>query len=143
MLYLNRGWSRVLFVGSYLFLGPGLVLDAAGTAVIRHTVGVDDRVSLHDCPVDVGGVDDGLIHMHHSGVVGKGAAAPFSAGKTDAPIAEAVVHPAVVADVTAPIAFVEDKAAARPAPVVGGPESAPIGRRHPGTGNPVVIPFVV
>ena len=143
MLHLESGWRRVLFMHRNQFLGSCGVLDAARTAVIGHMVGVDDGVSLHNRPVDVGGVNDSLIHMHHRGVVGKGVAAPFTAGKADAPIAEAVVHAAVVAHVAAPVALMEHIAATGPAPPVGGPESALIGSRHPCAGNPVVIPIVI
>jgi hypothetical protein len=87
--------------------GTGGVLNAAGTAVISYVMGVGDGVPLDNGPVNVGGMDDGLIHMNHCSVIGKGAAAPLAAGKADASIAEAIVDAAVVADMAAPIAAME------------------------------------
>jgi hypothetical protein len=83
------------------------VLNAAGAAVVGYMVVVDDGVSLHNRPVDIGGVDDGLIHVHHCGVVSKGVAAPLAAREANPPVAEAVIDAAVVTHVTAPVALME------------------------------------
>jgi hypothetical protein len=128
----------LLVLGSPL-LGGGGVLDAAGTAAISNAVVIGDRVSLHNRPVNVGGVDGVLIYAHDGGVIGKFAAAPLAAGKADALVAEAVVHATVVAHVAPPVAPVEPVAATGPVPVVGRPERALIGSFDPGTGHPVVI----
>jgi hypothetical protein len=104
---------------------------------------VGNDASLDYRPVNICGVNYGLVHMHDSGVIGEGAAAPLAAGKSDAAVSEAVIHAAVVADVRPPIAFMEDIAATLPAPIVGGPQKAGLRRRHPGTGNPEVVPIVV
>ena len=116
------------------------VLYAVGSAAIGNVVVVDDRVVHHNRPVNVGSVNDGLIHMHHRGVIGKVAAPPFAAGKTDTLIAAAVVHAAVVAHVRTPVAMIEAIVAAGPVPIWRRPQRALVGSRHPGAGNPVVIP---
>ena len=133
----------MLFVFETPLLSCGLVLNAVRTPVVGHMAGIGNDVPLHDRPVNVGGVDDVLIHMHDGGVIGKGAAAPLAAGKTDAPIAVAVVHAAVVADVVAPIAVIEAIVAVGPAPVGRRPQRAWIGSRNPGAGNPVVVPIAI
>jgi hypothetical protein len=123
--------------------GAGGVLNAAGTAVVGHPMGVGDDAPLDNCPVNVGGVDDIPIHMDDRGVIGKGAAAPFAAGKAVASIAVAIVDAAVVADMAAPIAAMESVLAFRPDPVVGRPQRALIGRLHPGAGHPVIIALIL
>jgi hypothetical protein len=138
MLCLELGWSRVLLVLGSPLLGGGGVLDAAGTAAIGNTVPVGDCVSLHNRPVNVGGVDGVLIYAHDGGVISKLAAAPLAAGKADALVAEAVIHSTVVAHVAAPVAPMEPVAAIRPAPVVGRPKRARVGRLYPDPGHPVV-----
>jgi hypothetical protein len=129
----------MLFAGGCALLWPGLVLDATGTAVVGNAPVVDNRVSLHNCAVDIGGVNDGLIHAHHRSVIGKLIAAPLAARKADATVAVTVVHAAVVAHVTAPVALMEPVAPTGPAPIMGRPQCAFIGRLHPRTRNPEVI----
>ncbi len=121
----------------------GGVLNAAGTAVVGHVVGVGDDASLDNRPVNVGSVDHGLIHMDDRGVIGKGAAAPLAAGKADASIAVAVVDAAVVANVAAPIAAMEAVVAVGPVPVVGRPQRALIGSWNPGAGYPVIAALIL
>ena len=104
-----------------LFGRRGLVPDPARTAIIGNVVVVDDGVILYNRPVNVSGVDDVFVHTHHRGVIGKGAAAPFAARETDPPVAEAVVHTAIVANVLAPIAVMKPIPAVVPAPVGGCP----------------------
>jgi hypothetical protein len=140
VLCLELGWSHVLLVLGSPLLGGGGVLNATRTAAIGNAVRVDDCVSLHNRPINVGGVDDVLIYAHDRGVIGKLATAPLATGKADALVAEAVVHATVVAHVAAPVAPVESVAATVPIPVVGRPERALIGSLYPGAGDPVVIP---
>src|ERR1035437_1230389 len=143
VLRLETCRSRMPLALGNPLLGSGGVLNTAWTAVIGNAVVVDDRVSLHNRPVNVGGMDDGLIHVHDRGVIGKLAAAPLAAGKADAPVAEAVVHAPVVAYVAAPIALMEPILSAGPAPVVGCPQRALIGSRYPCAGHPVVVPVAI
>jgi hypothetical protein len=132
-------WSGVLLAGGNLLLGSGGVPNAAGAAAIRNVTVPGDRISFHDRPVNIGGVNDILIHTHHRGVIGKLVAAPLAAGKADALVAVAVVHAAVVTDVTSPVAPVEPVAPTVPVPVIRSPKRALIGSGDPGAGNPVVV----
>jgi hypothetical protein len=143
VLCLEAGRSRMLLARGCLLLGSGGVLNATRPAVVGHMIGVGNDAPLHNSPVNVGRVDDGLIHVHDCGVIGKGVAAPLAAGKADASVAAAVVHAAVVADVAAPITVMKPVVAAGPAPVVGGPQRALIGSRNPGAGHPEVVSIVV
>ena len=138
VLGLELGRSHVLVVRGHQFLRRGGVLNAARAAVVGHMIGVGDDPGLHDCRVDVGGVDDGLIHMHDGGVVGERTPAPLAPGKADAAVAEAVVHAPVVANVRAPIAIMEPVMAALPAPIGRGPQRALVGRGNPGAGHPEI-----
>jgi hypothetical protein len=133
----------MLLVFSCPLRGAGGVLYAAGTAVVGHVMGVGDDAPLDNCPVNVGGVDDGPIHMDDRSVIGEGAAAPLAAGKAVASIAVAIVDAAVVADMASPIAAMESVLAFRPVPVVGCPQRALIGRLDPGAGHPVVVALIL
>jgi hypothetical protein len=133
----------VLVVCGYLLSGRGSVLNAAGTAAIGDAVAVGDCISLHTCPVDIGGVDRVLIHVHDRGVVSKLVAAPLAADESDALIAEAIVHAAVVANVTAPVAPMKPVAAAVPVPVIRRPKRTVIRSLYPGSGHPVVVALIL
>jgi hypothetical protein len=127
----------LVVLGKTLF-GARVVMDAVWAAAEGHMAVADDEASF-DTPVILEGVVDVVaVHMHHHGVVVEVVAAPLSAGKADAAVTEAVVHAAVVADVRAPVAFMEVIAAAIPSPVRGRPQRAFIWGGHPGAGNPVV-----
>jgi hypothetical protein len=138
VLDLVGGGSYVLIVCGDQFLRRRGMLNATGASTIGNVVIVDDRVGVDDGSVDVDVGDDGLIHAHDRGVIGKLVSAPLAAGKADAHIAEAVIHAAVVADVGTPVALVKSVVAALPAPVGGRPQRTLIGSGHPGTGNPEV-----
>src|SRR6185437_15850263 len=99
---------------------------------------VHHRVLVHDSGVDVGIVDDGAVYVNHRGVIGKLTSAPLAAYKADTHVAVSVVDAAVVAHVHAPVSWVEQVNATRPAPVWGSPEGAFVRRGHPGTGHPVI-----
>jgi hypothetical protein len=142
-LRLDTGRSRMHFVLGSTLRRAGGVLNATRTAVVGHVMRIGDDASLHHCPINVGSVNNGLIHMHDRGVIGKVATAPLAAGKADAAVAVAVVHAAVVADVAAPIALMEAIVAVGPAPVVGRPQRAFIGSWNPGAGHPVVVSIVI
>jgi hypothetical protein len=98
-----------------------VVMNAARTAAITYVAVPGDVASFHNSPVHVNRVK-AHAHMHDRGVIGKDSAAPLAAGKSDAPIAEAVVHAAVVAHVRTPVAAMEDIHAVFPAPVVRRPQ---------------------
>jgi len=113
-------------------------MDAA-----RASAESDVAVPFHKASTDTlvvleGGMDVAAVHMHDRGVVVEVVAAPLSAGKADAAIAEAVVYAAVVAHVRTPVALMEAIPAAFPTPVGGRPQRAFIRGGHPCAGNPVV-----
>jgi len=139
VLRLVAGRSYMPLTRGSQFLGRGGVLYATRTAAVGNVAVVHDRVSLHNRPVDVGGVNDGLIHAHDRGVVGKLVAAPLAAGEADPPVAKAVVDASVIAYVPTPIATMEPIVAAEPAPIVGCPQRTLIRSHHPGAGHPVVV----
>ena len=122
--------------------GRGLMMDAARSAAVPYMAVPGDVASFHNSPVHVHRVK-AHAHMHDRGVIGKDAAAPFAAGKADAPVAEAVVHAAVVAHVRTPVPIMEEIAAAGPAPVAGRPQQAGLGRWNPRAGNPIVAAVLV
>jgi hypothetical protein len=97
-----------------------VVVNAARTAAIAYMAVPCDIASFHGSVVYVHRVK-AHSHVHDRGVIGKDSAAPLAAGKADAPVAEAVVHAAVVAHVRTPIARMEDVHAVLPAPVVRRP----------------------
>ena len=138
MLLLVRGYGGVPLVLGHPFLRAGLVADAARAAAEGHVAIPSNEASLHAPPVLEGFVDIPAVHMHYKGVIGEDPAAPLAAGKAEAAITVAVIHAAIVADVPAPVAGMEDIEAVRPAPVAGRPQSALIGRRNPRARNPVV-----
>jgi hypothetical protein len=127
----------------YLLRRLGGVLNAMRTAVIGDAVVVGDGVILDNCPVIVSVVDCGFIDACDRGVIAEVVALPIAAGVADAPVAVAVVHAAIVADVAAPVAVMEPVVAAVPSPVGRRPERAVIGRRNPGAGYPVVVSLVL
>jgi hypothetical protein len=133
----------MLLARGYQLLGSGGVLNATRPAVVRHVIGVGNDPPLHNSLVNVSGVDDGFIHVHDCGVIGKGAAAPLAACKAYATISKAVVHAAVVADVASPIALMEPVLAVGPTPVVGGPQRTLIGSWNPDAGHPEVVSIVI
>jgi hypothetical protein len=131
---------------------PALVLVVLGQALFRARIVADaawataegdvavagDEASFDTPVIREGVVDVAVVHMHDHGVVVEVVAAPLSAGKAKAAVAEAVVHAAVVAHVLAPVSFMEAIPATFPAPVGGRPQRAIIRGGHPGAGNPVV-----
>jgi hypothetical protein len=129
----------MLFSRVRLLFWSRLVLDAARPARIGSVVLIDDGGVMHNRLVHVGCVNNRRIHIHDCGVIGKVPATPFPTGKTHAHVAKAVVHAAVVANVLAPVTFVEDIVATTPAPVSGSPEIARLRSGHPCSRNPVVI----
>ena len=143
VLRLDAGWSRVLVACGYLFRRLCGVLNAMGTAAIGDVVIVGDGVILDNRSVIVSGVNSVLIDARDRGVIAEVVALPVAAGVADAPVAVAVVHAAIVADVAAPIAAMEPVVAAVPIPVGRRPERAVIGRRNPCAGHPVVIALVL
>src|SRR5271170_5860676 len=97
-----------------------------------------DHRRVDDRPVHIRIVDGNAVHIHHCGVIGKTAAYPTSAAKSDATVAEAIVHAAIEADMRPPVSGVEEVRTTTPAPVTRRPEHAHLWRPDPHTRNPVV-----
>ena len=142
MLSLVGGFGDVLFVLGCAFFRCRVVMDSARAAAIGHMVVVDDGVSFHNGPVDIGGMDNGAIHIDHSRVIGKMPATPLSAGKADSAVAKAIVDAAIITDVPPPVAFMKDKQAVGPAPVARSPQKAWLRSWHPCARNPIVISLI-
>ena len=130
-LGLHRG--RVLFMLRSQFGWPGVHLDSARAAVEADPVivPVGDVVVVHVAL-------DGDIHVVDRAVVIEVPAAPISALIAEAEVAVAVVHTAVEADVTAPVAAIEAVAVIPIAPVAGRPQSTLVGSLDPCAGHPVI-----
>jgi len=127
----------LLVFGCPLF-GAWIMPDAAGTAAEGNVAVSGNIASFHNRPINIGGVNARNVNAHHGRVVGEFMAAPHAAGKSDAAVAEAIVHAAVVANMASPVAVMKDKHAAGPAPVAGRPERSLIGGRNPRAGHPIV-----
>lgn len=130
----GHGWDTGAAVGCDLG-GLGANVDAAATAVVGDTV--DSGVVDHDRTViDVG--DPCNVDVVDRAVVVEIVTLPVATVVAAAGVAETVIHAAVEADVRAPEAAMQEVAAAEEAPVAGSPESTVVGRRAPGSGDPVV-----
>jgi hypothetical protein len=133
MLRLVPRRCNVLLVFGSPFFCSWLMLNAARTAAVGHMVVIHNRVSLHNRPVNIRGVNDCFIHMDNGRVVSKRAAAPFSAGEPNTHVTEAVIHAAIVPHVRTPIAIIERVHSVIPAPVSRRPKCAGAGTHAPGT----------
>jgi len=105
MLHLGLRSAHVPIMIGHPFLRPWLVLNTATSAAERHMIVVDDGRIVDNRPVFIHVVVEAAsVHVHDGGVVEEIVAAPHAAGKTDAHVAEAVIHAAVVAHMIAPVA---------------------------------------
>jgi hypothetical protein len=122
LMMLLEGCSALVLIvlGKPLF-GAGFVADAAGSAAEGHVAVPFHPASLHAPPVLEGVMNVTPVHVHDVGVVVEIAPAPLAACKADSAIAEAIINAAVIADVTAPVAFMEKIPATFKAPVAGRP----------------------
>jgi hypothetical protein len=98
------------------------VANAVRAARVGHAPVIHDRIVTYDRLIHVCIVNYRRVHTDDSGVVREASASPFAAGEADAHVAEAVVDAAIVADVRAPVASVEEIVAAFKAPVRRRPE---------------------
>ena len=118
-------------------------MNSIRAAVVSHVVRIQYSVAFHNRSIHISVVDDRFIHPHHSGVIGKHAAPPLAARKTDSAKAESVIDAAVVTHFVSPVAIVESILTAVPAPVRGGPKRAFVRSRYPGPRHPVVVAAIV
>jgi predicted RNA methylase len=116
MLSLSGYRRNMSFISGSLFLGRGVGIDPAVTAVIADMV----DLALVD-PGVVNVVDRVDVHVIHSCVVVKMPVVPASALVTMTEITEAIVDPAIETDERAPVAWIEKIAAAPPTPITRSP----------------------
>jgi len=107
MLLLKARWRHVLFPHRRPLFRCGIMPNAARTAAVGNVIVVDDRSLMDNRLVHIGVVDSPLIHAHHCAVVPEIMAVPFTAHKSNAHVAEAIVHAAVIANVATPVSGVE------------------------------------
>src|SRR5580704_16689377 len=101
MLLLHRSWVEVMLAFGSAFRS-GWLRDSATSAAVEADA-IDGRVVVdHRGVVSV--VDDGGVHVGDRGVVVIDAATPFATNEANTAVAEAVVNPAIKADVRSPVA---------------------------------------
>jgi len=143
MLLLYRGRLQVRLAREGLLLRCRLRSYSVWPTVEAGVSVVDDGGVIDDRLIDVDVPDHGGVHAYGRCVVSEDAAAPLTAGKAAAAVAESVVHSSVVADLGSPIAFVEGVNSVTPAPIAWGPEIAGLGRFNPGARDPIVVTHAV
>jgi hypothetical protein len=121
VLTLHNARGYVPLVAETAFLGRRLMPDAARSARIGDAPLVDDGRSVDDRLIAVD-VVEAAADMQNRSVVEEASATPVAAGEADAHVAKAIVHTAVVANVRAPVAIMEDVRAAFISPVRRGPQ---------------------
>ena len=131
------GWRHFFGVcrSSFLFsslLGFHTVRTVKRGATVVH-------LFAHHVAIDVGVVNDGLIHVRNSGVVTESVSFPSAAPVTIAPVAMAVVYASVITDSRSPIAVVEDVRAIVPAPPRRGPKQTHGWWSNPRARDPIII----
>src|SRR5208337_4547789 len=138
MLSLSRYRRDMSLTRRRLLFRPWTRVDSTVAAVVADVVLV---VVDHGRVVNIVNVGD--VHVVHRTVVEKVPAVPTPAFVTFTEIAEAVVDPAVEAYVRTPVAVIENKSVAAPAPIGWSPQETDFRRHHPGARHPVVIVDVV
>jgi len=117
-----------------LLLGRRPLIDPAVAAIVADAV---SRVGFD--PGVVGVADVGVVYAIDRGVVIKMIVFPAAALVAVTTIAESVTDPAIISNVRAPIAFVEEEGVVTPTPVSGGPKEADFGSFDPSAGHPVIV----
>lgn len=136
---LLRSWPHFLSVRRSGFLfGIRFCLYSIGTVKAR-TVGVH---ILGERIVDVGVMDNRLIHTCHSGVVLEVVATPSSAPVAVSGVAITVINASVKTDMRSPVTLVKCVSAVVPTPPRRCPKQTHSGRWHPHTRDPVIIVVV-
>src|ERR1039458_4959046 len=138
MLSLSRYRRDMSLTRRSLVFRPRTRVDSTVATVIADVVLV---VVPHGGVVNIVNVGD--VHVVHGTVVEKVSAVPTPAFVTLTEIAEAVIDPAVEAYVRTPVAVIENKSVAAPAPIGWSPQETDFRRHHPCARHPVVIVDVV
>src|SRR3569833_119672 len=97
----------------------------------------------HNRSVDVYVVNDGLIYVDDRSVVHETVVVPPPPREAFTVVPEAVIYTAVEPDLRSPIAVVEVVRTVLPTPVSRRPQQAALRGKHPGTGHPVIVSFLI
>src|ERR1700757_4440263 len=108
----------MLFTGGRLFLAGRSGFDTSSTIKANPV----NRNILNHCAVNVGVVNNGVIHMPNGSITEKSVAFPSASDKTGSEITEPIVNTAIEADVTAPVAGMPTIVSPFKPPVTGGPK---------------------
>ena len=142
VLTLHSARRHMPFAAETSFLRRRFMPDAARSARIGDATVVDDRRVVDNRLIAIDIVKS-AADVHDRRVVEEVSPTPVATGEADTHVAEAIVHAAVVANVRAPVAFMEDVGAAFISPVGRGPQQPGLGSRHPRTRNPVIAGVAV
>ena len=134
MLVLCGDRASVAFPVVVLLLCRRPLIDAAVAAIVADAV---SRVVFD--PGVIGVADVGIVYAIDRSVVIKMIVFPAAAFVAATTIAESVIDPAIISNVRAPIAFVEEEGILTPTPVSGGPKVADFGSFDPSAGHPVIV----
>src|SRR4029077_8543969 len=89
--------------------------------------------------IDVGVMDNGLVHTRHSGVVLEVVSTPASAPVAVSGVAETVIDASIKTDGRSPVTLVKSVNAVIPAPPRRCPKQTHSRRRHPHARDPIII----
>jgi len=140
VVLLDLARPAVLVVFGNALLAAWLVMNAARSTGKRNMTVAGHIAVLHNHAIliDMAAPSTASAHMHHYGVIGEEPATPHAARKSNAAVAEAVIHAAIVSNVRSPVSVMEEVMAAFKSPVARGPQRSGIRSRHPCAWNPVV-----
>ena len=93
--------------------------------------------------IDVGVVDNRLIHMRYSSVVLEGVATPSAAPVTVSGVAITVINASVKTDRRSPVTLVKRVSTVSPTPPSRGPKQTDPWRRDPHAWDPIIIVVIV
>ena len=88
--------------------------------------------------IDIGVVNDGLVHVRYSGVVLEVVSIPSSAPIAISGVAVTVINAAVKTDMRSPVTLVKDIRAVVPAPPCRGPKQTDGRRSNPHPRHPII-----
>src|SRR5947207_15011879 len=138
-LELLRSWPHFLSVGRSSFLLGSLVrFDSVG-AVETGTVLSHLLIYI---TIDVGVVNDALVHVRHIGVVTEIVSNPAPAPVTVAGVAIAVINSSVKTDMRSPVTLVKYVSTIVPAPPCRCPKQTDTWRSNPGAWHPIIIVLI-
>jgi len=139
MLSLCGYGSDMFLVDCRLLLSGRTRCDPTGTAVVADPV---HRRIVDHCGV-VGVVNVGDVHVIHRAVVFELSVVPAATLITFTAVTEAVIDPAIETDLRTPVAFIESKSAATPAPIAWSPEETGLRSHDPRTWHKEVTAVTV